>query len=350
MVKRDNFSEVVLYRKYRPKDFSEVLGQEHITKALLGALKQRQIAHAYLFAGPRGTGKTSVARILARGIGTDEGDIHEIDAASNRGVDDARDLREAVNTMPFNSPQKVYIIDEVHMLTKEAFNTLLKTLEEPPKHVIFILATTELEKVPETIISRCQTFQFRKPTQKILSKLALEIAEKEETKISIPAAELIALFSDGSFRDMHGILQKTIAVTGGKEIKVEDVEEVTGAPSHKLVNDVVKSIAECNLNSGLRTISIAQDGNVEIKMLLKLLLEKIRAVLILRFAKDMRDQIKEGFTEEDFAYLEKLSGNDGANINSEVLKVLLDASEKTRFATISSLPLELALIEIIGQK
>ena len=147
-----------LYRKYRPENFDEVLGQDHIVTTLSESLKLGNVAHAYLFSGGRGTGKTTMARILARAVNCSENDLYEIDAASNRGIDDIRELREAVNTLPFESPYKVYIIDEVHMLTKEAFNALLKTLEEPPAHALFILATTEMDKLPETIVSRCQTF------------------------------------------------------------------------------------------------------------------------------------------------------------------------------------------------
>jgi len=182
---------VVLYRKYRPQSLKEVIGQDHIVKTLEGAIKLGNISHAYLFAGSRGTGKTSVARILARAVGTSSNDISEIDAASNRGIDNVRELREAVNTLPFESPYKVYIIDEVHMLTKEAFNALLKTLEEPPKHVIFILATTELEKLPETVVSRCQLFTFKKPSQMILREMIVKVAKKEGR--SFPALSVMCI-------------------------------------------------------------------------------------------------------------------------------------------------------------
>ena len=204
-------SEVALYRKYRPEKFTEVLGQEHIIGVLEGALKEDSISHAYLFAGSRGTGKTSIARILARETGCSDKDLYEIDAASNRGIDDIRELRESVHTLPFESPYKVYIIDEVHMLTKEAFNALLKTLEEPPKHVIFILATTEFEKLPETIVSRCQSFSFKKPSTPVLKEMVVKVAKKEGYVLEQASADLIAILSEGSFRDAQGILQKTIA-------------------------------------------------------------------------------------------------------------------------------------------
>src|SRR3972149_6654749 len=221
-------SEVALYRKYRPSSFKEVLGQEQVVQVLEGALKLGNVAHAYLFAGSRGTGKTSIARIFARELKTSDNDIYEIDAASNRGIDDIRQLREGVRTSPFDSKYKVYIIDEVHMLTKEAWNALLKTLEEPPENVIFILATTEIEKIPETIISRCQTFIFKKPTETILKNLCLEVVKKEGYDLDQPGAELVAILGDGSFRDVLGIIQKIISFSKDKKIDREEIEAVTG--------------------------------------------------------------------------------------------------------------------------
>lgn len=168
-----------LYRKYRSKDFSEIKGQDHITSVLSQGITKGSLAHAYLFAGTRGTGKTSVARILATMLGTTERDLYELDAASNRGIDDVRALREEVHTLPFESKYKVYIVDEAHMLTKDAFNALLKTLEEPPAHVIFVLATTELEKLPETIISRCEVHTFKSPLRHVLRDHMIDVAKHE---------------------------------------------------------------------------------------------------------------------------------------------------------------------------
>src|SRR3990167_2154117 len=226
----------VLYRKYRPKHFDEVRGQPHVVKILKNALKLDRVAHAYLFSGSRGTGKTSVARILARAINCEKNepcnscqtcvdfmsgrtlDLVEIDAASNRGIDEIRAIRDAANFLPVSAKRKVYIMDEVHMLTKEAFNALLKTLEEPPSHVVFILATTEIDKLPETIVSRCELHSFRKPNQKMLAEIVSRAAKKEGYDISRASAELIALLGDGSFRDAYGILQKTITISADKKI------------------------------------------------------------------------------------------------------------------------------------
>ena len=284
----------MLYRKYRPQSFKDVLGQDHIVKVLDGALKLGNISHAYLFCGSRGTGKTSVARITAKEIGASENDIHEIDAASNRGIDDIRELRDAVRTLPFDSKYKVYIIDEVHMLTKEAFNALLKTLEEPPAHVVFILATTELEKVPETIISRCQTFIFKKPSEKILKTFVADIAEKEGYKMDIEAADLVAVLGDGSFRDTHGILQKIFSFTKEKKITAELISEVTGAPSVTLIHEFIEAIWKKEIEAGIKSVEKAVTQNIDMGVFLKLVLHRMRIVFLLRYTKDL-NEINEHF-------------------------------------------------------
>ncbi len=223
-------AELALYRKYRPSSFSEVVGQGHVVKALQGALKEGNVAHAYLFYGSRGTGKTSVARIFARELKAHDSDIHEIDAATYTGVDNIRALREEAAVMPFESERKVYIVDEVHMLSKGAFNAFLKLLEEPPSHVTFILATTDLDKVPDTIQSRCQIFTFKKPTQKAIAETVAAIAKAEGFTLEKASAELIALLADGSFRDSQSILQKILSASSDKKVSVEDVVAITGAP------------------------------------------------------------------------------------------------------------------------
>lgn len=343
----------VLYRKYRPQKFSDVVGQDHVVDVLEASLKSSTTSHAYLFAGSRGTGKTSVARIFAREIGTSQNDLYEIDAASNRGIDDIRAIRDAVNTQPFESPYKVYIIDEVHMLTKEAFNALLKTLEEPPKHAIFILATTELDKLPETIISRCQVFTFKKPTQKILKEVVLRIAKDEGFTLESAAAELIALLGDGSFRDTIGVLQKVIGgVGGGKnkagKISLEDTAIVTGSPRGAIVNDFVTALAKKDFNLGLQAIQQAVEANVDMRIYVTMILERVRAVLLLRMAPNFVETLRNELSEADLVFAEGLSKDMSSVIAGATILALLEAQQQLGFATIAQLPLELALIKLVN--
>ncbi|HEX8762676.1 MAG TPA: DNA polymerase III subunit gamma/tau [Candidatus Saccharimonadales bacterium] len=241
-----------LYRTYRSKKLSEIVGQEHITKALDNALKGGTISHAYLFTGPRGVGKTSIARILAHEINKlpynedrPHLDIIEIDAASNRRIDEIRDLRDKVHIAPSSAKYKVYIIDEVHMLTKEAFNALLKTLEEPPAHVVFILATTEVHKLPETIISRTQRYAF-KPVEsdKVVAHLR-HIAKEEDITISDDALHLIAAHGEGSFRDSISLLDQVR--NSGKKIELSDVQNMLGIAPTELITEMIDALQECNV-------------------------------------------------------------------------------------------------------
>lgn len=342
-------SGVALYRKYRPEKFSDVLGQEHIVEVLESALKDDSVSHAYLFSGSRGTGKTSVARILARETGCSDKDLYEIDAASNRGIDDMRELREAVYTLPFESPYKVYIIDEAHMLTKEAFNALLKTLEEPPKHVIFILATTEFEKLPETIVSRCQNFSFKKPSTLVLREMVTKVAKKEGYTLEQASADLIALLSEGSFRDAQGILQKAITSSKVNLISVKEVEKVTGAPAGVLVNDIISAVEDNDLEKGLKSVHSAAENNIDMKVFLKMILQKVRSVLLLRYAPAMKNDIEEQFSDEDFKFIKSLSEKRDGKVNSNLLKELLVVYDETGRSYIPQLPLELALVKLLGR-
>ncbi len=339
-------SESVLYRKYRPQSFQEVLGQDHVVNALQGAIKLGRISHAYLFAGSRGTGKTSVARILARAIGTSDVDLYEIDAASNRGIDEVRVLREAVAAVPFESRYKVYILDEAHMLTPPAWNALLKTLEEPPAHVVFILATTEFEKVPETILSRCDIHQFKKPARGTLREVSERIAKKEGFAIDRPGAELIALLAEGSFRDAQGILQKVMGASPDKKITVAEVEQVTGAPKGELVHAVIGAIEKKDAEAGLMALGKAAGQNVDMKVFAHLLLARIRLILLLRNAPNMEGGIKEEISPEDFAFLKKIALQKDSRVHSFALLEFLTAYDRIGYASLPQLPLELAVIKL----
>ncbi len=336
---------VALYRKYRPENWDSVLGQEHIVSVLKEAAKQKKISHAYLFAGSRGIGKTSVARILAREAGVTRNDIYEMDAASNRGIDDVRALREAVNVLPLESPYKVYIIDEAHMLTKEAFNALLKTLEEPPKHVIFILATTEIEKLPETIVSRCQVFIFKKPSQVILKKTILAAAEKEGLKIDESSADLIAMLGDGSFRDAYGVLQKVAGISSDKKLSREEVEKILGVPAGDLISDFVSAVSEKDAGKGLKAVARAAEQNTDMKIYARLVLRALRAVLLLRFAPEMEKDLSAGFSEKELSFLKSLAADKKSAVNSAVLSEFLDAPQNVFRSHIPELPLEISLIK-----
>ncbi len=255
---------LALYRKYRPKELDEVVGQSEIKKILASSIKNGTITHAYLFSGPRGTGKTTMAKILAKMVNClspvdgnacnkcescknilDSNDVIEIDAASNNGVDEIRDLREKANLVPTSAKYKVYIIDEVHMLTTQAFNALLKTLEEPPKHVIFILATTEYYKIPLTITSRCQKFQFSKLTNDDIFNRLKEIAKKEKIKITDEAMMEIAKISDGGMRDSINFLDQ-LRSFNSNEITIDDVYEVCGNVSSEEIYNLLVAIRENN--------------------------------------------------------------------------------------------------------
>lgn len=343
-------SNIALYRKYRPENWSEVIGQDHIVKAIDGALKAGKVSHAYLLCGSRGTGKTTIARIIASELGSSVNDIYELDAASNRGIDDVRSIRDSVHTMPFDSKYKIYILDEVHMFTKDAWNALLKTIEEPPLHVIFILATTELEKVPDTIVSRCQSFIFKKPSDAILSSVVTNVAKKEGYTLEEGGAALIALLADGAFRDALGTLQKVISFSKDKKIKLTDIEEVTGSPNTLLVDQFLNAIATKNIDEGFACIKKAGDQNLEMAIYLKMILAKLRYALILRYAPKMKKEIEDAISEHDMEYISKLISDKPEYISSSTLSILLDAYQSLKSSPINELPLEMALVKILNEK
>jgi DNA polymerase-3 subunit gamma/tau len=257
-----------LYRNWRPRSFKELVGQDHVTNTLQRAVKSGRISHAYLFTGPRGVGKTSAARILAHLVNDlpYEGDsthldIIEIDAASNRRIDEIRDLRDKVAITPTTGKYKVYIIDEVHMLTREAFNALLKTLEEPPAHIIFILATTEAHKLPETIISRTQRFEFKPLAAPQMAKHLQKIADSEKIEVEPEALKLLAQFGGGSFRDSISYLDQ-LSAAGGK-ISETDVRTMLGLPPETAIKEIVANISSGNSGAVIQNLDELKSAGVD---------------------------------------------------------------------------------------
>ncbi len=342
---------LALYRKYRPSVFDEVRGQEEIVNVLRSAVENGRVGHAYLFAGGRGTGKTTTARILARAVGTSEKDLYEIDAASNRQVEDARALRESTATLPFNSPYKCYILDEVHMFTKDAFNTLLKTLEEPPAHVIFILATTELEKVPETIRSRCQVFQFKKPSHELLADVVEKVSASEGVTLAPETRELVALMGDGSFRDTLSVLQKVVTVSLNSSSKTpthDDVSRLLGAPTSEMLFGMLKSLAAKDIAKALGVFHRALGQGIEARVFVLLLVNAVRAVLLLRFAPELKSELTAQWGEDALKEFSVLAGKDGQALNAGLLAELITALLETHRSPVPAIPFELALYRTLS--
>ena len=299
-----NKSYIPLYRKYRPQTIDQIVGQEHVKKALTNAIESDRISHAYLFTGPRGTGKTSTARIFAKSLNCEKGptispcnecencinitksipiDVIEIDAASNRSVSDAEEIIQNVAMAPVHSRYKIYIIDEVHMLTPTAFNALLKTLEEPPENVIFILATTEVHKVLDTIKSRCQRFDFKRITTDDISKHLRFISDKENINITDDALNYIASNSAGGMRDSIALLDQLSVLNSAKEaISVEDINKLLGRLSFESLSNLFESISKSDSNSALEILNNIYNQGNEPSQILSNFLEYLRNALILK--------------------------------------------------------------------
>jgi DNA polymerase-3 subunit gamma/tau len=294
----------VLARKFRPQTFDEVAGQSHVVKTLRNAIAQDRVAHAFLFSGPRGVGKTSVARILSKALNCEKGptptpcnqcsncleitnntalDVHEIDGASNRGIDEIRELRENVKFAPASSKYKIYIIDEVHMLTDPAFNALLKTLEEPPAHVIFIFATTESHKIPATILSRCQCYDFRRiPLKEMIANLGL-VASKEGIQISPIALSWIAEAGDGSMRDAQSIFDQVISYAG-MDIRDADAEACLGLAARKYLFRLSDAVLNQDAGACLLILEEAYLAGIDMKFFYQMLLKHFRNLLLVKIA------------------------------------------------------------------
>jgi DNA polymerase-3 subunit gamma/tau len=333
-----------LYRKYRPTSFNEVIGQPHIINVLKASLAKKNISHAYLFAGSRGLGKTSVARIFARELGSSSLDTHEIDAASTRGIDDIRALKEEVNVLPRESSYKVYIVDEVHMLTKEAFNALLKTLEEPPRHVVFILATTELHKVPDTIISRCEVHGFIKPTIETLSSHVRFIASQEKREMSEYASRLIAQSGQGSYRDTLGYLQKVLESTSGQVVNDEDVRNILQIPLSRIVVNMLQAISSQRSEDVFLLLQELLKSSTAEHISLNIL-DMVRTTVLLRMMPQQKSIFLSGFNDDIAEDLNELAQNAQSSINSHFIMKLLDIAPHIRNSAHGNIVLEITLLE-----
>jgi DNA polymerase-3 subunit gamma/tau len=359
---------VVIARKWRPDTFDEVIGQEHVTTTLRNAINSQRVAHAYLFTGPRGVGKTTVARVLAKSLNCREGptvkpcgkcsacseisrgtsmDVIEIDGASNRGIDEIRNLRESVRYAPVGGKKKVYIIDEVHMLTQEAFNALLKTLEEPPPHVVFVFATTQPLKVLPTIISRCQRFDFRRiPADKIVSGLK-QICDTDGFKCEDNGLAMISQRAEGSMRDAQSMLEQVLAFSGGTATEA-DVRPMMGLRGSKTVAGLAKAVMAGDEASVIRLTGEAFDGGIDPLDLVTSLTEWIRYLLIASIDPDSRELVS--LTEETRKELAEEVGGTTTEHLLSLLSMIADSENTVKRASHQRYLLESVLLRMANVK
>lgn len=357
---------VVLYRKYRPQNFSEIIGQQHVVQTLQNSINAKSISHAYLFTGPRGSGKTSIARLFAKAINCADRssaepcnncdscleimssrsmDLIEIDAASHTGVDNVRELIEGIKFAPVKSKYKIFIIDECHQLSKAAANALLKTLEEPPAHVIFIMATTEAHKMIPTIISRCQRFDFKRlHIDEIVKKLEF-ILKKENVKFEPAALSLIAFNSQGSFRDAESLLEKCISFSG-RSITKKDMQELLGIVEISQISRFVDHLVANNSKEAVSYINAMADSGADLQEFAKTLVFYARHLLLLKISPEFLNAKTSGFSEEEINTMKAQTANLGQKDVQRMLERFVEAENKMKYATILQLPLELAVVDI----
>ena len=361
---KEDISYLVLARKWRPQVFEEVVGQKHITQALQNGISQQRVAHAFLFAGARGVGKTSTARILAKALNCEKGpqinpcnqcancqeithgtsiDVIEIDGASNRGIDEIRELRENVRYTPAKSRYKIYIIDEVHMLTKEAFNALLKTLEEPPPHIIFIFATTEPHKIPATILSRCQRYDFKRiPFREVVGSLK-RIVEEEGIQISQRGLLSIAQESEGSLRDAESLLDQVIAYAG-KQIHDEDITEVLGLIDRKILSDTIEAIADRDVERCMETVEQVYHFGYDLQHFCREILQYLRHLILIKLSQHPERLME--LPEEELAFLKKQAEKFQFDQLNHLFSLLLKGEQEIAQSAFPRTMLEVALIRM----
>ncbi|MBP6855367.1 MAG: DNA polymerase III subunit gamma/tau [Candidatus Pacebacteria bacterium] len=365
---------LALYRKYRPKKLSDIVGQETIVAILKNAAREHAFAHAYLFYGPRGTGKTTIARLLAKTINCqkraedetfkkegepcngcstcaqiDTGhalDVVEIDAASNRGIDEIRDLREHIRTLPSVCAKKVFIIDEVHMLTTPAFNALLKTLEEPPAHAIFILATTEYEKVPSTIVSRTQRFHFRKLTLEEIANKLERIARQEQLNYTRDALELLAHLADGSVRDAESLLDQ-IASMKQKNVSVEHVESVLGKVDFAKTVTMADALIQKDLNKALLFLHTISNDGYNLFQFNKDVTEYLRRTLSLSLNPTLETLFSQEIAHSQLTHIKQHAEKVNSDYLIALIKALIEAYTQMRYNPFPLVPFEIAIIETL---
>ncbi|WP_028401889.1 DNA polymerase III subunit gamma/tau [Ectobacillus panaciterrae] len=355
-----------LYRTWRPQKFEDVVGQEHVTKTLQNALLQEKVSHAYLFSGPRGTGKTTIAKVFAKAINCEHapaaepcnqcpsclgitngsiGDVLEIDAASNNGVDEIRDIRDKVKYAPSSVRYKVYIIDEVHMLSIGAFNALLKTLEEPPKHVIFILATTEPHKIPPTIISRCQRFEFRKISVRDIVERLTTVIDNEGTKVSDEALHIVARAAEGGMRDALSLLDQAISYSEN-EVTVEEVLAVTGSVSQRHLGHLAQCIYENDVPQALRIVDAIMNQGKDSLRFMEDFIYYFRDMLLYQTSPQLEDMLERVVADEEFR---ELSGKISANTIYEVIHTLSKSQQEMKWTNHPRIFLEVVMVKLCQQ-